>query len=238
MRSSPQYVSTRTTGVRSICRVTTASTISTISMATVSRSCVKISSPRKRVTNPRSHSSSPSSACFSTVSSKYARRSRGVGPLVQISLCWQLRVESPVSWLRTAMYPSRLMKIGGPMILEKPQIRRTSSSVGVSSVLLKWKTWCAGFQNLAAAHRRWWLTSTSAAFSSLVGMPHRRSFSQSSLVSLPIHSRRVSEQCGGVTRVGKPIAQTVECRQMATVESSGTCYQDCRSSNFIHAHNH
>ena len=33
------------------------------------------------------------------------------------------------------MYPSHLMKIGSPMILEKPQIRRTSSSVGVNSVL-------------------------------------------------------------------------------------------------------
>ena len=59
---------------------------------------------------------------------------------MQISLCWQLLVESLDSLLRTAVYLSRLMKTVGPMILEKLQIRRTSSSIGVSSVLPKQKT--------------------------------------------------------------------------------------------------
>ena len=106
------------------------------------------------------------------------------------------------------------MNTNDPMILEKLQIWRTSSSMGVSSVLPKWKTWCAGFQNLAAAQRRCRLTFTSATLRSLDGMPHVRNLSRSPSVSLPIHSRRVSEQCIGVTRVGKPIAQVGECRQL------------------------
>ena len=96
------------------------------------------------------------------------------------------------------------MNTVGPRSVEKPQIRRISSSVGVSFVLPKRKTWYAGFQNLTVALKRCQLTSTSVAIKSLDGIPHKRSFSQSPAVSSPIHPRRTFKQCVGVTNVGKP----------------------------------
>ena len=105
------------------------------------------------------------------------------------------------------------MNTVGPISFDKPQIQRTSSCVGVSSILSKRKTWCTGFQNFPAAHRKCRLTSTSAIFKSLDRRPHKRSFSRSPSVSSPIHPRRTSEQCVGVTNVGKPISLPEELAQ-------------------------
>ena len=200
-----------------------------------------ISSPKKWVTKPCSHSSSPGAAHFLATSSKYSRRSMGIGPSVQSSVCLHSTMESPVSWLRTAIYPSRHMIIAGPMSLEKLQIQRTSSSVSVSSVLPKQKTWCEGFQNLTATHKRWQLTSTPAAFKSLGGMPHKLSFSRSSATSLPIQPRRTPEQCVGVTKVGKPILlarrEEIGALERRTgAKSPSTCNQSCTSVQIMYRH--